>query len=552
MYCMRKRRSDYIDIDKDLLLKTYTENNKNLTKTSKVINISEKTIKRRLIDYNLGFKKRTQYNCDHNCFDELNEESLYWLGFLSADGISFKRKYSCGIKLLLSSKDRDHIEKFKKFTKSTAPIKDYSNLASINKNPEKEYFTSQITIVSKKIFNRLVQLNIVPNKTFIYSIPNEIKNHELVRHFIRGAIDGDGWIRLHKNNNKKYFTNFRVGLCGASSIVLEVKELLIKNCALNKNSGFFCKNINTYKLEFDCNDAFKILDYLYKDATLYLDRKNNIARGIEYKKIIERKRLIKENKKQLEIDKINSIHKTHEEFDKLYFEIGSVEKISKLLGVKKSSIDYYIKYNNLITRKYRTIDYSIFDQDNEISYYWGGFLAGKSTLIIKNNIVQKIFLSSYDKSDLDLFKSTTGINCSIHNMAKNGYIIYLCNQNELTKIVNKFGIIKDKRNKYIIPENILKNINLRHFLRGYIDAYSTIINKHKLVFMINNSLEFLQKFHELISINCGFNFDPNIIKKTNNYIISYYGYKVKSIFNYLYGNSNISLLHKYNKVFNYI
>jgi len=52
-----------------------------------------------------------KYTLNEEFFDELNEKSVYWLGFLYADGCVRKRK-SSELRLKLKKEDKSHIEKF--------------------------------------------------------------------------------------------------------------------------------------------------------------------------------------------------------------------------------------------------------------------------------------------------------------------------------------------------------------------------------------------------------------------------------------------------------
>ena len=54
---------------------------------------------------------------DETVFDEITEESAYWMGFLMADGNIYlpKGKRNPRITLVLSEKDKEHIVKFKFF-----------------------------------------------------------------------------------------------------------------------------------------------------------------------------------------------------------------------------------------------------------------------------------------------------------------------------------------------------------------------------------------------------------------------------------------------------
>lgn len=84
----------------------------------------------------------------------------------------------------------------------------YSGVISsklINKN---EY--SLLSIDSKVMVNRLIELGIVPNKTYNSSVLPHIPK-EYFNDMLRGYFDGDG--SIYKNGEKRFFT-----VCFSSNI----------------------------------------------------------------------------------------------------------------------------------------------------------------------------------------------------------------------------------------------------------------------------------------------------------------------------------------------
>ena len=109
-----------------------------------------------------------------SCID--TEEKAYWLGFLYADGNVRENKIS----LELAVKDKEHLEKFNQFMEK-----------------EKDILTSghrvRCLFMDKKVYQDLVNLGVVPNKSLILKFPNYNQvPKNLIRHFIRGYVDGDG------------------------------------------------------------------------------------------------------------------------------------------------------------------------------------------------------------------------------------------------------------------------------------------------------------------------------------------------------------------------
>lgn len=271
-------RGKYVTIEKDTLIKTYEDSGRSMRATAKVLGTSEKSIMRRMKEYGIEWDKKVFYPCNEDFFDELNEKSLYWLGFLATDGNVYKHNYTYTVSLKLAKKDEDHLLKFKEDTRSLSPIHNTIKKANSDAFKKKEYPAVQITLSSEKIFNRLAEFNIVPQKTHIYRFPEQLKNHPDVRHFIRGCLDGDGWWRLHKNNGKNQAIEVRVGMCGTPTFVREMFDIIREKLNINSGSYYIRKSGKTADFEFCAkDDVKKIADYLYRDATIYLERKKRVT-----------------------------------------------------------------------------------------------------------------------------------------------------------------------------------------------------------------------------------------------------------------------------------
>lgn len=271
-------RGKYTNIDKNILIKTYEDNGRSMRATGKALGTSEKTVMRRLKEYGIEWDKKVFYPCNESFFDVLNERSLYWLGFLATDGNVTKRNYSYQIRLKIASKDRNHLISYKNDLESMAPIYDRIEKPKRAAFKQKEYFSSELIITSEKIFDKLAEFNIVPAKTHIYRFPEQLKSHPGINHFIRGCIDGDGWWREYRNNGKDYTTGIIVGMCGTPIFVKEMFNIIKEKCSIDSGSYHIRKSGNTGDFEISAKkDVNKIVDWLYKDATIYLSRKYEIA-----------------------------------------------------------------------------------------------------------------------------------------------------------------------------------------------------------------------------------------------------------------------------------
>lgn len=204
-----------------------------------------------------------KYDVNHDFFNKIdNEHKAYWLGFIYADGyVSKKTKTEKKLGIALSTKDINHLEIFKKHINSTYPINIYKSKSF--GGVEIEY--CRLLMSSDQLFDNLVAKGAFEKKTLILKFPDEsIVPKELQNHFMRGYFDGDG---SFKKNNNFYAFN----LCGTKEFLLKCQEILGKQTKLEKRHK---DDKNNYSFSIGGRiQARKAGDYLYKNATVYLDRK---------------------------------------------------------------------------------------------------------------------------------------------------------------------------------------------------------------------------------------------------------------------------------------
>ena len=124
-------------------------------------------------------------NQNNNYFDKIDtEHKAYWLGFLFADGCIFNNQLSIEI----HEKDKELLEKFKE---------DLNLNSKISIRHRKNTVICCIRMSSKHLCDTLSNYGIVQNKTKnTRHLPDVPTN--LIPHFLRGLIDGDGWISIDK------------------------------------------------------------------------------------------------------------------------------------------------------------------------------------------------------------------------------------------------------------------------------------------------------------------------------------------------------------------
>jgi intein/homing endonuclease len=203
----------------DFIIKNYyTHSKKELINLT---GVSNRVIRRVVKENNLIDKSSKKYTISEKYFSEIDfEEKAYWLGFLYAE---------------------DNIK--------------YTSLCST------------FSVYNNKMINDLINKGCFNNKTFIIEFPK--LNNELIRHFIRGYFDGDGTICIDTNNKNKF------GFTSGSYVFLKrIQEILI-------SIGLTELKISDYKTYYRIswtrlNDLNLIYNYLYKNSTIFLNRKKII------------------------------------------------------------------------------------------------------------------------------------------------------------------------------------------------------------------------------------------------------------------------------------
>lgn len=185
-----------------------------------------------------------------DAFDILTPEICYWIGFIYADGHIEKSRPR--ITVTLMEKDFSHLEKL-------------ANLIGCDVRQVKGGYY-RIAFSSQKIYNRLLQLGFTNRKTW------DITPHESLKYsrdFWRGVVDGDGWIF-----NKKQIC---VGLCGHENTI---KEFITYLNFSGVNTLTIPYKVKTREFLWSCDlhskKAINTANILYKDASVYLDRKYQV------------------------------------------------------------------------------------------------------------------------------------------------------------------------------------------------------------------------------------------------------------------------------------
>jgi len=251
----------------NLIISTYNKL-KSINKTAKVLKIGTYKISKVLHDKKLVIKRtnhrKSTYFINENIFKDINNEySAYILGFIYADGCLSEERNTLSITLKRS--DKEHLENINKCMFSNYPIKDTTGRYS------KDYPITEkcnLSICNKEIKRSLLNIGCSPRKSNTLTFPN--LNQNIISHFMRGYFDGDGTVYVDNTNKLRFGLISTKEFCESYLKYLNLFDVVTihKEKRSDKNVYYF-----TITKKKDLENIYK---FLYKDSTLYLNRKKNI------------------------------------------------------------------------------------------------------------------------------------------------------------------------------------------------------------------------------------------------------------------------------------
>ena len=204
-------------------------------------------------------KRVNNFNDDY--FEIIDtEDKSYFLGLLFADGNVYTARNR--VQLTLVNDDAYILEAFAKFIEYTGKM-----------YIDRQKYT-KIILPSKKMCADLTKLGCTPNKSLTLEFPTEVPD-ELMCHFIRGYFDGDGHISLDKKLVNPYY---HINLTSSEQFVNKLKDVLKEQNVITGTSykRYKDKLISAHTV-YVMNKSAKLFgSYIYKDATVYLNRKHKI------------------------------------------------------------------------------------------------------------------------------------------------------------------------------------------------------------------------------------------------------------------------------------
>lgn len=261
--------------EKGKIVYLYTVENKGMSACGKVIGISQALVKKVLLEKNVHVRtqqesvvlknKINSYNKNENYFSIESHNMAWILGFLASDGsVALKDNK---IKIGLSIKDKEILEKIKEEIQIENPIKTYTTTAG--------YDCCELSWTCGQHKKDLAKYSIIPQKTFRLKPPT-LLNKKYWIDYIRGYFDGDGSVNLIKNSNARGNGNLRWQICSATKDILEfIIDFFEEQYNIPKVSILSVNKSNRifYYFQYSSVSTRKIYDILYTPNSLFLKRK---------------------------------------------------------------------------------------------------------------------------------------------------------------------------------------------------------------------------------------------------------------------------------------
>ncbi len=215
-------------------------------------------------------RKRNNKLNNIDYFDNIDRESkAYWFGYIFTKGSISKNSYDCfKIRIYLHKTDENFIQEFYEIFDRNFILKNIKGRDS----------STYIEICNTKFVKNLIEKGgTLRYAEYKYNKILDLVPNDLVRHFLRGYIDGFG----------KYFITgrklFDIKIFGSYILLDEIQQIFLNNI-----DGFEVNKISKDKKKTEHKGIYvryggnprpkKIIDFLYKDATIYLDKNYKIIK----------------------------------------------------------------------------------------------------------------------------------------------------------------------------------------------------------------------------------------------------------------------------------
>lgn len=213
---------------------------------------------------------------DKTFFDFIDtEEKAYWLGFIFADGYvkhghdDHGKIDSMVLGIELSEKDEDMLVKFNQSISGNLEIKHRIRESRLRKGGKTSKMCSVIAC-STHMCESLAKTGCIRNKTYDgYLNLDTLPTRDLRIHFMRGYIDGDGYVSGNHNCYDMHIVVHNHNVMNALLRIMITDFDVIPRIKYESDDlgGAYRMHVSNKK------DFFKFLDQLYHNANIMMERK---------------------------------------------------------------------------------------------------------------------------------------------------------------------------------------------------------------------------------------------------------------------------------------
>lgn len=267
----RRTYKDFTESDLNNIVELYLKHSMSTEQIAQQFNTNRKTVSRLLNQLHIerSAPSRRTYKLNEHYFDQINTPTkAYILGLLYADGYNSLTKSTIAISL--QEEDKDLLEQIRKELESEKELEflDYSNKHDFGYNYKNQY---RLLFFSKHMCTTLNNYGMIPNKSLQLQFPNI--SSDLYSHFIRGYFDGDGSFCIRQS---QYGVRSLITFTSTYEFCQRIQQIF--QTVLQVPAGNIydasCHNGITKVLSIGGTRQNKIiLDWLYKDASIYMERK---------------------------------------------------------------------------------------------------------------------------------------------------------------------------------------------------------------------------------------------------------------------------------------
>ncbi len=212
-----------------------------------------------------SFRKHSiKYKIDETIFEKIDSPNkAYLLGLLYSDGTMYKNRKQVRLKLT----DVDLLETVNKFLNYDKPLLYYKRA-----QPQHKDF-AQIIICNEKIYDDLINLGCIRNKSYNKTFPEFMKTNPFLFDFIRGYFDGNGSIYLFEKSNKRQGEVKIVSTLNFATELFNIFKNLNIVCYVDRDKRTD-ERIGQFRIR-KASEIIKFSNLIYKDllTKIFLDRK---------------------------------------------------------------------------------------------------------------------------------------------------------------------------------------------------------------------------------------------------------------------------------------